>query len=127
LADASTREQPTLTIDGSPRGLRTAAFVAGGVGVVGLATFVIFGALEKSTYNDLQDACHGGPCPPERADDISTGRSRQTIANVGLVAGLVGAAAGAVLFVVSAPSKTSSSASASVVVAPGFVAVRGSL
>jgi hypothetical protein len=128
VAETGAREQPVLAVDRSPRGLRTAAFVAGGVGVAGLATFVIFGALEKSTYNNLQDACHGGPCPPERADDISTGKSRQTIANIGLVAGLVGAAAGAVLFVVSAPSsKTQSSASASVVVAPGFVALRGSL
>jgi hypothetical protein len=117
-----------VTVNGSAGGLRTAAYVAGGVGLVGLTTFAIFGALEKSSYNDLQDACHGGPCPPEKADDISTGRSRQTIANVGLVAGLVGAAAGAVLFVVSMPSsKSPTSARAAVVVTPGFVGVRGSL
>jgi hypothetical protein len=128
IADTNVREQPSVTVNGSAGGLRTAAYVAGGVGLVGLTTFAIFGALEKSSYNDLQDACHGGPCPAEKADDISTGRSRQTIANVGLVAGLVGAAAGAVLFVVSMPSsKSPTSARAAVVVTPGFVGVRGSL
>lgn len=127
-ADANTRDQAPIAVNGSSRGLRTAAFVAGGVGVVGLATFVIFGALEKSSYNQLQDACHGGPCPPDKADEISTGKSRQTIANIGLVAGLVGAGAGAVLFVVSgSSSKPATSARASVVVGPSFVGLRGAL
>jgi hypothetical protein len=121
------REQPMVVVDTSAGGLRTASYIAGGVGVAGLATFAIFGALEKSTYNDLQNACHGGPCPPERAGDISTGRSRETIANIGLVAGAVGVAAGVVLFAVSAPPKAPAGASASVVVAPGFVGVGGSL
>jgi len=126
-APVEMHEVPTVTVDRSPRGLRTAAYVAGGVGVVGLATFAVFGALEKSTYNDLQSACNAGPCPPEKADDISTGRSRQTIANVGLVAGIAGLAAGAVLFVLGAPTKSPASARASLVVAPGFVGVGGSL
>ncbi len=127
VTDSTPQEQPVVSVDTSPGGLRTAAYVAGGVGIVGLATFAIFGALEKSKYNDLQDACHGGPCPPERSDDISAGRSRQTIANVGLGVGLAGAVAGAVLFVVSAPSKTSASTTASIVVSPGFVGVGGTL
>ena len=125
-APEAPREQPVVVVDTSPRGLRTAAYIAGGVGVAGLATFAIFGSLEKSSYNQLNDACHGGPCP-ERADDIATGRSRQTIANVGLGAGIVGLAAGAVLFVVSAPPKAPTTARASILVAPGFVGVAGSL
>jgi hypothetical protein len=121
------KEAPAIVVDTSPGGLRTAAYIAGGVGVAGLATFAIFGSLEKSSYNELNDACHGGPCPPERADDIAAGRSRQTIANVGLGVGLAGLAAGVVLFVVSSPPKAPTTARASVLVAPGFVGVGGSL
>jgi hypothetical protein len=120
-------EQPAVVMNTSPSGLRTAAYIAGGVGVAGLGTFAIFGALEKSSYNDLKEACHGGPCPPERSDDISTGRARQTIANVGLGVGIVGLATGAVLFLVSAPPKAPTTGRASIVVAPGFVGVGGSL
>jgi hypothetical protein len=118
---------PAIVVDTSPGGLRTAAYIAGGVGVAGLATFAIFGSLEKSSYNELNDACHAGPCPPERADDVATGRSRQTIANVGLGVGIAGLAAGVVLFVVSAPPKAPTTARATVLVAPGFVGVGGSL
>jgi hypothetical protein len=120
-------EPPAIVVDTSPGGLRTASYIAGGLGVAGLATFAIFGSLEKSSYNELNDACHGGPCPSDRADDIATGRSRQTIANVGLGVGVVGLAAGAVLFVVSAPPKSPTTARASVVVSPGFVGIGGSL
>jgi hypothetical protein len=122
------REQPMVVVDTSPGGLRTAAYIAGGVGVAGLATFAIFGSLEKSSFNQLNDACHGEPCPPGHADDIATGRSRQTIANVGLAAGAVGLATGVVLFIVSAPSKApATTARTSVVVGPGFVGVGGTL
>ena len=125
-APEETREPPVVVVDTSHRGLRTAAYVAGSVGVVGLATFAVFGALEKSTYNDLQSACQGGPCPPEKASDISTGRSRQTIANVGLAAGSPEGGGGG----------CSSSwgllrrvrrALGTLVVSPGFVGVGGSL
>jgi hypothetical protein len=125
-APVETHEQPVV-VDSSPGGLRTAAYIAGGVGIAGLATFAVFGSLEKSSFNELNDACHGGPCPPGKADDISTGRSRQTIANVGLGTGIAGLAAGVVLFFVSSPPKAPTTAHASVVVAPGFVGVGGTL
>jgi hypothetical protein len=83
--------------------------------------------LEKSTYDDLKSTCQSGPCPPSRADDIAKGRSQETIANVGLAIGLVGVAAGVVLYLTSIPPKAPASARAGIVVAPGFVGVRGSL
>jgi hypothetical protein len=120
--EASVAAEPSSSL-----ALRTPAYVAGGIGALGLITFAVFGSLEKSTYNDLKTGCQGGPCPASRADDISKGRSQQTIANVGLAVGLVGAAAGAVLYVVSVPSNAPASARAAMVVGPGFVGVRGSL
>jgi hypothetical protein len=126
-SQAETGGEAPVAAEPASSALRTPAYVAGGVGVLGLVTFAVFGSLEKSTYNDLKSTCQGGPCPASSADDISKGRSQQTIANVGLAVGLVGAATGAVLYVVSIPAKAPTSARAGVVVGPGFVGVRGSL
>lgn len=108
-------------------GLRTGAYIAGGVGVLGLIGFGVFGALEKGTYSDLQTACHNGPCPANKQDDVSSGKTQQLLANVGLVVGVVGVAAGATLFVLSMPKKTAGPVSAQVVVGPSFIGVRGAL
>ena len=109
---AGTDRAPAPT-DGTPadgeegrRTLRTASFVAGGVGLAGIATFAIFGALSNGKFQNLQTACKGGPCPPSRQSDIDSGRSEQTIANIGLAIGLIGVAAGVTLFLVSAPKKS---------------------
>jgi hypothetical protein len=103
---------------------RTWAYVAGGVGVVGLATFGIVGAMAQSTYNDLGSACHNGPCPASKADEISSGKTQETIANVGLAVGVVGLAAGVALFIFGKPS-SAPSPSAAVVVGPAWAGMRG--
>lgn len=106
--------------------LRTAAFVAGGVGVVGLGLFIGAGASANGTYSDLEDACGSRPCPASRQGDIDSGRSMQTLANVGLVVGGVGLGSGVVLFLLSRRSPKAAEAVAShVVVAPGYGGVRG--
>jgi hypothetical protein len=108
--------------------LRPFAYVAGGIGVAGVLTFAIAGAMSNATYSGLKSDCNDGPCPPSRANDVSTGRTQQTIANVGLVVGLVGIAAGTTLFIVSAKDKTDTSRSqASIVVGPGWLGVRGEM
>jgi len=93
--------------------------------VAGLVTFGIVGAMAQSTYNDLGSACHNGPCPTSKADEISSGRTQETIANVGLAVGVVGLAAGAALFVLGRPP-SASSPSAAVVVGPAWAGMRGS-
>jgi hypothetical protein len=106
--------------------LRTWAYVAGGVGVAGLATFGIAGVLAKSTYDDLNGACHGGPCPTSKQGEIDSGKTQQTVANVGLVIGAVGVAAGVTLFVISMPKRETSPAPATaLLVGPGWAGLRG--
>jgi hypothetical protein len=75
------------------------AIVAGGVGVTGLVLFGVFGGLNNATFSDLEAQCPGGACPQTVADDIDTGQSYQTVANVALVFGLVGIAAAGTLVV----------------------------
>ncbi len=87
---------------GTPRQhpLRRYAYVAGGVGVAGLLTFTIAGAMSRSTYNDLSNTCSNNVCPPAQANEIDKGKTEQTIANVGLAVGIAGAAAGIAFFVI---------------------------
>jgi hypothetical protein len=105
--------------------LRTWAYVAGGVGVAGLVTFAVGGLMARSTYNDLNGACNGGPCPADKSGEISSGKTQQTIANVGVGVGIAGVAAGATLFALSL-SKPAPGPSAGLVVSPGWMGVRGS-
>jgi hypothetical protein len=116
-ADVSPTSEPTS--------LRPYAYVAGGLGVAGVATFAIFGLMSNSVYSDLQSACHPG-CPPDKRGEVSRGRMEQTVANIGLGAGLVGLAAGATLWFLSVPQDTRSSGAA-LVLAPAYVGLRGSL
>jgi hypothetical protein len=110
--------------------LRPLAYVAGGVAVAGLATFVIAGAMANGTHSDLEQACGAGPCPPGHEDDISAGRTQQTFANIGLAVGVLGAAAAVTLFVISKPKSSTAAATAtakstSFLAGPSFVGLRG--
>jgi hypothetical protein len=106
-------EAPKVVVDTGGKGIpRTWAYVAGGVGVVGLATFAVFGSMASSKYNDLKDACPNGPCGPGHEDDISAGKTDQLIANVGLGVGIVGLGVGTALFLLSGKSSDAEASSA---------------
>ncbi|HEY1696737.1 MAG TPA: tetratricopeptide repeat protein [Polyangiaceae bacterium] len=107
--------------------LRMYSYVVGGVGVAGMALFTVFGLMDNSTYDDLKSACTGNVCPPNKQGEVSAGKTQQTVANVGLILGGVGLAAGATLFVISLSSKSPASSATGLVVAPGFLGLRGSL
>jgi hypothetical protein len=104
--------------------MRIGAYVAGGIGVLGFATAAISGAMASSTYGDLNSACPNGGCPPSKAGEISSGKTQETLANVGLVVGVLGVGAGVTLFVLSMP-KHAPAATAGLVVSPGWAGVRG--
>jgi len=106
--------------------LRPAAFVAGAVGVAGFVLFAVAGSMSQSTYDSLKKECGVGPCPTSRADDISSGKTQQTLANVGLIVGAVGVAAGATLFVLSlSKSKSAPAATTGLVIGPGYTGLNG--
>lgn len=120
-------DQVVIVAPASGPGLRPYAYVAGGVGVAGLATFAIFGLMDQSTYHNLRSSCPGNACPPGKQGEVDSGRTQQVVANVGLVIGALGLATGATLFILS-PRTTAAPAppaSASLVVGPGAVGVGG--
>lgn len=96
LAAKSTPEKT-----GASNPARTAAYVAGAVGVAGLATFTAFGLLDRSTFSNLESKCSNDICSKSQMDDVNAGKRYQTIANIGLAVGAVGAAASVTLFVFS--------------------------
>jgi len=83
-----------------PFPVRTVGFVAGGVGVAGLAVFTVAGLAAKSTFHRMSDTCGAAGCSdPGQLSEIDKGRSQQTMANIGLAVGVVGLAAGATLII----------------------------
>lgn len=106
--------------------LRPYAYVAGGVGAAGLVTFVVAGVLANGTYGDLQQKCGTNACPPSDGSEISRGKTEQTIANVGLVFGVLGAGVGVTLYVLSMPkSNGTTAATVSPVLSPSWAGVKG--
>lgn len=126
-AVASAAPPPGAATSDSATRLRPVMYATAGLAVVGLATFVVAGAMANGTYSDLKNACGAGPCPPGHESDISAGKTQQTFANVGLVLFAVSAAATATLFFVTSPKKSSSPAAASarVTAGPSFVGLQG--
>jgi hypothetical protein len=97
-------------------GLRTGAYVALGVGVVGLGVGTIFGLSAKSKYgqgNDItEDNCpSSGPCElpgslfDKRESLGKDGDTAKTLSIVGFALGGVGLATGVTLFVLSNKKK----------------------
>lgn len=97
------------------------AYAAWGVGAVGVGVFAVLGTLGRADEQGLKDDCPRviAEAPPEALDPgvclQSTFDKRQSkyehefvAADVGLVTGIVGAAAGTVLFILSATSGSSS-------------------
>ncbi len=126
-ADAVATAPPADASSDSATKLRPVMYVTAGLAVVGLATFVIAGAMANGTYSDLKNACGAGPCPPGHESDISKGKTQQTFANVGLVVFAVSGAATATLFFVTKPKAGSppTAASARVTAGPSFVGLQG--
>ncbi len=103
-----------------------AGIVVGAVGIGGLILFAVEGAASQSTFSTLEKACGSSPCPASFADQISSGKTQQTLANVGLVVGAVGVAAGATMVVLSMrKSKSAPAPSTSLVVGPGYLGANG--
>ena len=90
------KQSPTNTKDPGAR-MSMMGWVAGGIGLAGLGTFVVAGLQARSSYNKLQSECPRGCSDPGHRDNANTGKTYQTMANVGLVLGIAGTLTGATL------------------------------
>lgn len=85
-----------------------AAYVAFGVGGVGVVLGSIFGVLALNDHSTLESACKNGTCPASSASDISALHTNGWISNVGLALGVVGVGVGTVLLLTSNGSRSES-------------------
>jgi hypothetical protein len=79
---------------------RIPAFVAFGVGGVGIAVGSVFGIMALGTKSSLDNACPNKKmCPPSSQSDIDALNTRAAVSSIGFGVGVVGLAVGAVLLV----------------------------
>lgn len=84
---------------------RVPAYVALGVGAIGVGLGTTFGLLALGKKGNLDDACGAAKqCGADQQDNIDTGKTFGTVSTVGFVIGAVGLVAGAYLFFTSGPS-----------------------
>jgi hypothetical protein len=114
----------------APTGInqRVLAAVAGGIGVAGAATFVVFGVLDQNQYSDLKKRCAANVCSAADSSRLQTGRTYEAIANVGLGVGVLGLASGLVLLLTAPHASAAPRASGStteLAVSPRALTLRG--
>jgi hypothetical protein len=104
---------PASPASGSPN--RAPAYVAFGVGVVGVAVGSVFGVMALGTKSTLDSACNSGKtsCPSASQSDIDALSSRALISNIGFAVGIVGVAVGTVLLITSHGSEGATASAAS--------------
>jgi hypothetical protein len=131
----------TAAVDAShakgSNGMRIGAYVALGVGVVGLGAGTIFGLNAKSKYQEANDITND-TCPPsgpcelpaplfDKRDQLGKdGDSAKTASLIGFIAGGVGVAAGVTLFILSNKKEQPAAAKVEPYLGIGNVGVRGS-
>ncbi|MET0390621.1 MAG: tetratricopeptide repeat protein [Polyangiales bacterium] len=103
---------------------RTLAIVSAAVGVAGIATGTVFGLMAMSAWSDAKASCDPYPyCGQQGVEGSDDAARSGTISTIGFVAGGVGAAAAAVLWL-TAPSDQPERA-VSLMVSPFAIGARG--
>lgn len=93
--------------------LKTAGFVVGGIGVVGLGVGAIAGGLASSQWSSAKDKCPNNLCKDASAQSDAEGaKSKATLSTVGFVAGGVLLAAGVTMILVAPSSNAPATAGA---------------
>jgi hypothetical protein len=121
VSEPATPADVTVDTGGGGSELRPYAYVAWGVGAVGLGMFAVLGTLGRADERGLKDDCPRatpdptlvgpGICLKARSDDRKSIYEREfVLADIGLVTGIVGAAAGTVLFILAATESSDGAA-----------------
>jgi hypothetical protein len=111
---------------------RVPVYVAGGVGIVGLALGAGFGFAAMSAKSDLDKTCNTNKaCPASSSDKLDSAKTLGTISTVGFIVGAVGAVAAVTLYFVdfsggARASTASTGGRLGAYVGPGSAGLRGS-
>jgi hypothetical protein len=97
--DSHTREGMSFDSDAVPheRASNAPAYIAYGVGAVGLGVGIGFGLAAMSAKNDLD--CKNDLCPPEEEDRLDSAKLKGTLSTIGFALGGAGIALGTILVI----------------------------
>jgi hypothetical protein len=98
----------------STSGLRTAAYVVGGVGVAALGVGAVFGLRAFSKWSERNANCPNKMCNSTAVADYNAANTASLISDIGVGVGLAAVATAAVLWVRSRPTETSAISGSSV-------------
>jgi hypothetical protein len=76
---------------------RVPAFVALGLGAATIGAGAVMGTLALTQHQELEKACTGGVCPPDKADDLDAAKRLGTFSTVAFGVGAAGVVLGTVL------------------------------
>jgi hypothetical protein len=91
---------------------RALAYLAGGIGVAGIATGAITGLVALADKSTVDSDCPNHLCNADGQRALNAGRTSSLVSTIAFPIGIVGLGAAAVLFIVS-PSKSAASAAGS--------------
>ncbi len=110
--------------DEPPRKRSIGPYIVGGVGVAGVLTGAIFGAMALGKESSGKDE----PVQTKAIDDRDTGKTFATVSNIGFVLGGALVAAGVVWWVIDTPrSKKRGAGTPNVALGAGWVGLEGAL
>jgi len=124
--------KPELAPKPAGSGLRTASYVALGVGVVGVAAGTLFAVSAKKHYDDGNQLCPSFPCElhqsdyDKRSQAGKDGDKAKTLSIVGFAVGGVGLATFTTLFLLSRNKHADSAPQTTAYVGPGSIGLTGS-
>lgn len=98
-------------------GVRTAGYVLGGAGIVGIATGAYLGVLMLDRKSSAETGCIGRYCTHEALDRFDEAKTQGLLSTLFVGAGVAALATGITL-VLTAPSSSSSSSAAALTVSP---------
>jgi hypothetical protein len=107
---AKKRQASTDTSRADAEGRKTrrlVAYVAGGVGVVGIGLGTFFGLRAISKNSDSEEHCSGKLCSPDGLELNDEADRAATISNVAFGVGILGLGVGTYLFLTSMPDESS--------------------
>jgi hypothetical protein len=78
-------------------GRKTAAYVAGGVGLAGIAVGAVTGILVLGKKQTVNDNCSGSSCNDEGLAAANSGKNLAAVSNIGFAVGILGLGASAIM------------------------------
>jgi hypothetical protein len=106
--DAQANTNPNAPERARGNGRKTAAYVAGGIGLTGVAVGTVTGVLVLGKKQTVNDNCVGSACNDTGLAAATSGQHLATVSNVSFGIGIVGLAASAFMLLTGSPDQAGS-------------------